>query len=57
VLRYQFVDFRWELGTPERGRELYRAEHIPVPASWTSTPICPRREAHVAGTPLPNSEP
>jgi thiosulfate/3-mercaptopyruvate sulfurtransferase len=28
-LRYQFVDCRWELGKPERGRELYLAEHIP----------------------------
>ncbi|HEX9380964.1 MAG TPA: rhodanese-like domain-containing protein, partial [Gaiellaceae bacterium] len=28
-LRYQFVDCRWELGKPARGRELYRAGHIP----------------------------
>jgi thiosulfate/3-mercaptopyruvate sulfurtransferase len=28
-LRYQFVDCRWELGNPERGRELYLAGHIP----------------------------
>ena len=28
-MRYQFVDCRWELGAPERGRELYRAGHIP----------------------------
>jgi len=28
-LRYQFVDCRWELGKPERGRELYLAGHIP----------------------------
>jgi thiosulfate/3-mercaptopyruvate sulfurtransferase len=28
-LRYQFVDCRWELGTPGRGRELYLAGHIP----------------------------
>jgi len=27
--RYQFVDCRWELGDPERGRELYLAGHIP----------------------------
>jgi thiosulfate/3-mercaptopyruvate sulfurtransferase len=25
----QFVDCRWELGAPGRGRELYRAGHIP----------------------------
>ena len=28
-MRYQFVDCRWELGRPERGRELYSAGHIP----------------------------
>jgi len=26
---YQFVDCRWELGNPVRGRELYLAGHIP----------------------------
>jgi thiosulfate/3-mercaptopyruvate sulfurtransferase len=29
VVRYQFVDCRWELGSPGRGRELYREGHIP----------------------------
>jgi thiosulfate/3-mercaptopyruvate sulfurtransferase len=28
-VRYQFVDCRWELGNPARGRELYRSGHIP----------------------------
>ena len=28
-MRYQFVDCRWELGHPGRGRELYLAGHIP----------------------------
>ena len=28
-MRYQFVDCRWELGNPVRGRELYLAGHIP----------------------------
>src|SRR3954449_3570381 len=28
-MRYQFVDCRWELGEPGRGRELYLAAHIP----------------------------
>jgi len=28
-VRYQFVDCRWELGNPGRGRELYLACHIP----------------------------
>jgi len=29
IARYQFVDCRWELGRPGRGRELYLAGHIP----------------------------
>src|SRR6188472_56415 len=29
LVRYQWVDCRWELGRPERGRELYLAGHIP----------------------------
>jgi thiosulfate/3-mercaptopyruvate sulfurtransferase len=28
-LRVQFVDCRWELGDPAKGRELYRAGHVP----------------------------
>ena len=28
-MRVQFVDCRWELSAPERGRELYLAGHIP----------------------------
>jgi thiosulfate/3-mercaptopyruvate sulfurtransferase len=28
-MRYQFVDCRWELGRPERGRALYLDGHIP----------------------------
>ncbi|HEX2044972.1 MAG TPA: rhodanese-like domain-containing protein, partial [Gaiellaceae bacterium] len=28
-MRYQFVDCRWELGRPGRGRELYLAGHVP----------------------------
>ena len=28
-MRYQFVDCRWELGSPEAGRERYLAGHIP----------------------------
>ena len=27
-MRYQFVDCRWELGNPSRGRELYLAGHV-----------------------------
>ena len=29
MTRYQFVDCRWELGVPGRGRELYVEGHIP----------------------------
>ncbi len=28
-MKYQFVDCRWELGKPGRGRELYLSGHIP----------------------------
>ena len=28
-MRYRFVDCRWELGNPARGRELYLAGHVP----------------------------
>ena len=28
-MKYRFVDCRWELGKPERGRELYLEGHIP----------------------------
>jgi thiosulfate/3-mercaptopyruvate sulfurtransferase len=28
-LKYQFIDCRWELGNPERGRQLYLDGHIP----------------------------
>jgi thiosulfate/3-mercaptopyruvate sulfurtransferase len=28
-LRYRFVDCRWELGNPARGRDLYLAGHVP----------------------------
>ncbi|HEX6664385.1 MAG TPA: rhodanese-like domain-containing protein [Gaiellaceae bacterium] len=28
-MRYQFVDCRWDIGDPDRGRELYLAGHVP----------------------------
>jgi thiosulfate/3-mercaptopyruvate sulfurtransferase len=28
-VQYRFVDCRWDIGEPARGRELYRAGHIP----------------------------
>jgi thiosulfate/3-mercaptopyruvate sulfurtransferase len=55
-VRYQFVDCRWELGNPDRGRELYLAGHIPG-ASFLdvdddlSSPPGPRGRH-----PLPDSE-
>jgi thiosulfate/3-mercaptopyruvate sulfurtransferase len=56
VVRYQFVDCRWELGNPGRGRELYLAGHVPgasfldVDADLSSQPG--RRGRH----PLPEPE-
>ena len=43
-MRYQFVDCRWELGSPGRGRELYLAGHIPGAqnAPWNE-PLDPDR--------------
>ena len=29
TVRYQFVDCRWELGDPDRGRQLYLEGHVP----------------------------
>jgi thiosulfate/3-mercaptopyruvate sulfurtransferase len=45
-VRYQFVDCRWELGRPERGRELYLEGHIPG-ASFLDV------DAHLAAPPGP----
>jgi thiosulfate/3-mercaptopyruvate sulfurtransferase len=55
-VRYQFVDCRWELGKPGRGRELYLAGHIPgssfldVERDLSSTPGAEGRH------PLPSQE-
>ncbi|MDX6410946.1 MAG: thiosulfate/3-mercaptopyruvate sulfurtransferase, partial [Gaiellaceae bacterium] len=55
-MRYQFVDCRWDIAEPARGRELYRAGHIPgasfldVDADLASPPG--ERGRH----PLPNAE-
>ncbi|MGH7357446.1 MAG: sulfurtransferase [Candidatus Rokuibacteriota bacterium] len=46
-MRYQFVDCRWELGNPGRGRELYLEGHIPgasfldVEAELSAPPATP----------------
>jgi thiosulfate/3-mercaptopyruvate sulfurtransferase len=55
-VRYQFVDCRWELGNPGRGRELYLEGHIPgasfldVEADLSSPPGAGGRH------PLPSEE-
>lgn len=55
-MRHRFVDCRWELGSPERGRELYLSGHVPgasfldVDADLADPPG--RRGRH----PLPSSE-
>jgi thiosulfate/3-mercaptopyruvate sulfurtransferase len=54
---YQFVDCRWELGKPERGRELYLEGHIPgasfldVERDLSAPPASPGGRH-----PLPNQE-
>jgi thiosulfate/3-mercaptopyruvate sulfurtransferase len=57
-LRYQFVDCRWELGRPERGRELYLAGHVPG-ASFLDVErdlSAPPGGAHGGRHPLPSAE-
>jgi thiosulfate/3-mercaptopyruvate sulfurtransferase len=49
-VRYQFVDCRWELGNPGRGRELYLAGHIPG-ASFLDV------EADLSSPPGPGARP
>ncbi len=57
-MRYQFVDCRWELGKPERGRELYLEGHIPgasfldVERELSAPPGAPPR--HGGRHPLPD---
>jgi thiosulfate/3-mercaptopyruvate sulfurtransferase len=55
-VRYQFVDCRWELGKPGRGRELYREGHIPG-ASFLDVDTDLSATAGPRGRhPLPSSE-
>jgi thiosulfate/3-mercaptopyruvate sulfurtransferase len=56
-MRYQFVDCRWELGAPDRGRELYLAGHVPG-ASFLDLDA-DLSDASIAGAgrhPLPSAE-
>jgi thiosulfate/3-mercaptopyruvate sulfurtransferase len=57
-VRYQWVDCRWELGRPERGRELYLAGHVPGAAflDVEGELSAPPGGAHGGRHPLPAAE-
>ncbi len=56
-MRYQFVDCRWELGSPGRGRELYLAAHIPGASFLDVDEDLSDRSVPDAGRhPLPSAE-
>jgi thiosulfate/3-mercaptopyruvate sulfurtransferase len=55
-VRYQFVDCRWELGTPGRGRERYLEGHVPG-ASFLDVDVDLSAEPGLRGRhPLPDSD-
>jgi thiosulfate/3-mercaptopyruvate sulfurtransferase len=55
-VRYQFVDCRWELGTPGRGRERYLEGHVPG-ASFLDVDVDLSAEPGPCGRhPLPDSD-
>jgi thiosulfate/3-mercaptopyruvate sulfurtransferase len=56
-VRYQFVDCRWELADPSRGRELYAESHIPG-ASFldVDTELSDTSVAGAGRHPLPSAE-
>ena len=56
-MRYRFVDCRWELGKPERGRALYLEGHIPG-ASFldVETELSDPSVADAGRHPLPSAE-
>jgi thiosulfate/3-mercaptopyruvate sulfurtransferase len=55
-VRYQFVDCRWELGTPGRGRERYLEGHVPG-ASFLDVDVDHSAEPGPRGRhPLPDSD-
>ena len=56
-MRYQFVDCRWELGKPERGRDLYLTGHIPG-ASFldVDTDLADLSVPNAGRHPLPSAE-
>jgi thiosulfate/3-mercaptopyruvate sulfurtransferase len=56
-VRYEFVDCRWELGDPARGRELYLAGHIPGASFLDVDQDLSDRSVPDAGRhPLPSAE-
>jgi thiosulfate/3-mercaptopyruvate sulfurtransferase len=56
-VRYRFVDCRWELGEPERGRELYLAGHIPGASFLDADQDLPDLSVPDAGRhPVPSAE-
>jgi len=55
-LRYEFVDCRWELGSPGRGRERYLAGHVPG-ASFLDVDADLSSEPGIRGRhPLPDAD-
>jgi thiosulfate/3-mercaptopyruvate sulfurtransferase len=56
-MRHRFVDCRWELGAPDRGRELYLAGHVPGAAFLDVDADLSDASATGAGRhPLPSAE-
>jgi thiosulfate/3-mercaptopyruvate sulfurtransferase len=55
-MRYQFVDCRWELGKPGRGRELYLEGHIPGAALLDVEGDLSARPGPGGRHPLPSQE-
>ncbi|MGB8004060.1 MAG: rhodanese-like domain-containing protein, partial [Gaiellaceae bacterium] len=55
-MRYQFVDCRWELGAPERGRQLYLQGHIPGASFLDVDTDLSSRAGERGRHPLPEAE-
>jgi len=56
-VRYQFVDCRWELGKPERGRELYRSRKRIAEPVFAQTKVVRRADRFLRrGLPACRSE-
>jgi thiosulfate/3-mercaptopyruvate sulfurtransferase len=55
-VRYRFVDCRWELGNPARGRELYLAGHVPGAAYLDADDDLSAAPGPSGRHPLPSTE-